>query len=256
MSESKLFDLLRTFDKEDWKEFENFLKGHTSAESELYTTYHFIASYKNNLNSNRIKTDVIIEKLFPQKPRKNFQNLLSRLHHEVQEYMSWHQVQSDAIIKNMQLLKAYQSRGLYLLADKLAEEIVKSIENSPLGLADTQNLFNVFHELYFSENPIKNRKEGKDILSSSIKAFKSHYAEMCVLYAFEVENRVLNGASEYSTLRGRDMGLISSEPSPLSDYLKLLRKMRIEYDADSFEKIFSALTAHTRQPKKYIYKYL
>ena len=163
MQRSKLFYYLNGFQSEDWKNFDRYLRKNHDRSSELVRLYHYVMNYKGDLESEKLNIDVAHKKLAKNIPRKSFQNIMSKLVKEINQYFIYEDVEATPMYSNLHLLNALKRRGLYDQCDKLASAVQCEVEAYPLGIWKELVGLIINHGQFFSHNPIKNH-EGKELL--------------------------------------------------------------------------------------------
>jgi len=177
---TKLFELIQSFDEQEWSSFSTYLQTRTSNNSSLLTLYKYLFRRRNNLTSKKMEIEEIRINCFKNIKRKNLQNLMSKLSIEIDQFLIIKEIESDNLELDFRLFMAYNKRGLYHRADLLAERLKKTWSDDKF--CDHQRIYKLLqlHHFHFlSNNPIK--YSNSEILIDLFKSF-NNYKEMLGIY--------------------------------------------------------------------------
>lgn len=185
MHNSKLIQLLSTFDKNEWVLFRKYLEYQLPRQPQEAKLFDYIAVRKNNLSSKKLGIDEVrTNSGLGYISRKNTQNIMSKLTLLIEEFLIIESVKNDKYEKELRLFQIYNDRSLYTLSDFKAEALVtKWQSNNRIDLNVYHYLLRLYHSQYFSENPIIYRVE-KKLLHKLISVFQDFAKVFSDFYEF------------------------------------------------------------------------
>ncbi|NNE13754.1 MAG: hypothetical protein HKN51_02175, partial [Saprospiraceae bacterium] len=187
MNKTKLIRTLNTLTPEEWSSFRKYLLMHTRKGSDNFDFFEFLHIRKDRLSS-MVDADIIRERHFAQLTSKGFSNMMSRIFNWLEEWLSIHEFKKQAYQQELMLVKAYNKRGLYKLADRTAKKTEDSITKKPsLGINKNKAIADLYHIQYYSENPIK-QFNGGEILSKLSDHYTASVQEYVSTYVLELIN--------------------------------------------------------------------
>ncbi|MEE9373112.1 MAG: hypothetical protein V3V00_08675 [Saprospiraceae bacterium] len=241
MRKSKLFDLLRSLEKEEWKSFRSFLLSRHKEGTEMILLYDYISKYKGDWNHKYLDKDRANSLLFKKKSNKNFLNLMHQLRTEILDYFAWEDMQRDPRDMNLHTLKSLNRRGLFLSSTGLNNHFQKSIDKSPIDLWNSWYQLQANHILKFSDNPIKAGREPElwKQMAGIWHRFKTH---LDLFYQADAMNIMKLYPDNLST----DISELVPGKSDLADdfianILRDLVAFTVSDDQDLYMKIFDTL---------------
>jgi len=174
MASPKLFTALHVLSKDEWLSFRKYLLMQTRAESNNFECFSLLAERKDQLLDDGLEEN-LRSQFFPTMSSKGFSNVLSKLFQWFEDWFAIHSFQEERYGKELHLIKNYNQRGLFTLADKVSSKLESKILNSDhLDLDQNETLAKVYHYQYYSSNPIKrkNRNLFKDCVDTYIKGIR------------------------------------------------------------------------------------
>jgi len=171
MQKSKLLSLFRTFDDEDWGQFNRFLKGQMTLQSGPYVLYKYIAKYSHQLDHAKLNADYVNEKLYPNKNAKSFRNILSRLTIYVMDYIAHAAYMADARSKSIYLVAGLNKRGLYDQAVKQRDKYLSELDQDHHSLWTPWYRHRMLHQMKYSDNSLNARK-GSALLHELMQCYQ------------------------------------------------------------------------------------
>ena len=252
MNDSKLVSVLLTFDKEDWSSFQRYLGSYTAETSHLFKVFNYLKSVKDQL-SNLPEVDEVVERSFPHLTAKVLQNHMSVLLQHLEKWLSIQEMQRSKFDEDLYLLKAYNRRSLYKLADQIQSRLEKKIEAHTAFDFETERCKSqMFYLQYFSNNPIKNIA-GVTMLEQMVLSYIHSYKEHCLLFMNELENWGEIKKHDYSErIRTLEQSCVDIPNSPLCIDLDLLWKVTKNNDVSALNSISENLLAHKYLPGGFI----
>ena len=172
---SKVIETLSTFSSKEWSSFRKYLLTKTGEDSDIFEVFSILFDRRNRLHTLE-KLEEKRRKYFDHLTPKGFSNVLSRINLWLEEWLSIQMMQSIDYEEELLLTKAYNSRGLYDLADQKARKIIKGLNSSsPPHALESKIMSRLYHLQYFSDNPIKYREGGpflEKLITSYLNQFK------------------------------------------------------------------------------------
>ncbi|NNL92088.1 MAG: hypothetical protein HKO66_07645 [Saprospiraceae bacterium] len=243
MNKTKLIRTLNTLTPEEWSSFRKYLLMYTRKGSDNFDFFEFLHIRKDRLSS-MVDADIIRERHFAQLTSKGFSNMMSRIFNWLEEWLSIHEFKKQAYQQELMLVKAYNKRGLYKLADRTAKKTEDSITKKPsLGINKNKAIADLYHIQYYSENPIK-QFNGGEILSKLSDHYTASVQEYVSTYVLELIN--------FSRIKNIDLSsqiLLANElkqlipATDLSEKMNQLQHIIENDDSDSLVDLFKNLKA-------------
>lgn len=189
MAKNKLFVLLETFTKNEWKQFGRFLKMKTSKGTDVDRLYAYCYKTYRSSKKSDLSIESIKRKILKKNSDKSVLNALSTMTEYAREFIVYQSILSDQREKDIRLITEYNRRGLFVWANKLADRTIKKLqEDESLSLYQADARKRICHNQYFSENPIKNQS-GTSLLRDLIRTFSLSTKEYAAFYSTELINR-------------------------------------------------------------------
>lgn len=187
MKHLKLVDGLKILTKEEWLSFRKYILMYCTKSSDNYKLLDFLYSIRHQLAEISGLED-IKKPSFEKMSVKSFSNLMSRVFNWYEDWILWSENNKDKISKDVQLVKIYNRRGAFKLADKTYNRVEKVLMNQDeLDLSKHRALYQLHQNHYYSDNPVK-YKRGHEILETLISYFTLQIKEQSLLYIAELHN--------------------------------------------------------------------
>jgi len=187
MNNTKLISVLTTLGSEEWSSFRKYLLKYTRRGSDNFNFFEFLNQRRDKLHSLQSSEEIRL-KYFSKLSSKGFSNMMSRVFNWLEEWLAIHEFKQQQYAEELMLIKAYNRRGLYKLANTKATRLEESIlKGETLDIVDNKTLAELFHTQYYSENSIKYNKGG-ELLEKLCKYFFNQVKEHSLLYLPEFEN--------------------------------------------------------------------
>ncbi len=193
MKDSKLFRYLDALRSSEWREMLLFFKGSIGEENDAYKLFNHIYPYRKKLLHKKLEIVYVNTTLFPHLSRKSFQNIMSVLVKEIEEFWIVKDLSQDRARKELFRMEALNKRGLYHESDKSFDKVISLTDNNKyLDLWNDYFRLRAHFELYFSNNPIKsNQKKAQELIKCGIESIKSFSSHLLLYYKSELYNRQL-----------------------------------------------------------------
>jgi hypothetical protein len=236
--------LLSSFSAEDWIKCTKYLKARKLDSKEL-RLFKFLKNNQKKLDSDKVSIDNLKNSsLLGYNTKKNVQNIMSRLSLLIEDYMVMESFNQDQIEKEFRLFRCYNDRGLFSLANKKADSLIKLWqENSPIGRIYFEYILKIFHNQYFSNNPIKS--------DTKVMLVKKLFQALLGLYEANMElyNYAAKSDITIKLIDEDDLKNINLSTNYLNDSYFTLTKHLNNQDSlntDSFEYLYSELLANNQ----------
>jgi hypothetical protein len=181
---------------------------------------------------------------------KAVQNLFSRINLWTEEWLSINEMQNEKYASDIFLLKAYNRKGLYNLADQLYNKLQNEIQSNNLICPHkSKTLAEIAHIQYYSSSP----NRGVDLMKQLSNNHRLHHKEQSLIYLIELQN--VNSKFEnslYHEIELLEASIITTQDSELSYLLKLCKKQFIDQDVDAFYELNSKLDTIEKETELYI----
>jgi len=188
MKQHKLLILLESLDLKEWKRLKRYILTKTKRPSELYILFeNFEKTYKKGLP---LDIDTLKNKEFSGIARKSLLNMCSTLKSWAEEFILIEDRSKHTIETDLQLLKIYNGKGLYPLADQLFNRLEKQLQQLDENHERRNKLFSeLYFTYYYSNNPIKYKNNrGTQLLRSLVEAHQGASSQYGLLYLAELHN--------------------------------------------------------------------
>lgn len=187
MNNSKLISVLKTLNPDEWSSFRKYLLMHTRKGSDNFDFFEFLNQRKTKLSS-LPSAEEIRAKHFPKLTTKGVSNMMSRIFNWLEDWLSIHEFTKSPYQEDLMLVKSYNRRGLFKLANSKADKLEKKIlKKDGLDIFENKALAELFHIQLYSENSIK-YSEGGLIIEKLSNHFFKQIKEYGLLYLPELMN--------------------------------------------------------------------
>lgn len=253
MATSKLIHAMRTLKNDEWSSFKKYLQLHFRPSSDSFLCFQVIHKQKDNLYLADCEENMRL-KHFPKMTAKAYSNMLSKLFGHFENWFAGESFLEEKYSKQLQLVKGYNERGLFKLANQTAQKLEKEIMQAEyLDVDQEKTLAQLYHTQYFSNNPIKKDK-GSILLNQSITHFSNSMNEYALGYVSEIENRTILKKESFQEARNKLTSITHSLPdSKLSSLLQDGYKLLKTNDLSSFHRIEQALENEVIDPSSDLY---
>ena len=234
MKHLKLLDGLKLLDREEWISYRKYILMYCTKASDNYELLDYLYSIREEL-SELSNIDQIKKPLFSNMSLKAFSNLMSRIFNWYEEWLIWFENNKNEISRDVQLVKIYNRRGAYTLADKTYRRVEKKLLNQvQLDLDKHKNLYLIHRYHYYSDNPIKYKRKG-EFLDTFVRYFLFQFKEQALLYVAELHNwgAIQNHDYEKEIELLTQIGTLIND-SQTSEIIQLIITMVSELDEKAF----------------------
>lgn len=245
MYKSKLFQILRAFDDNEWQDFRNFLVYKNHRNSKTLHLYDYIKKNSHDLSSKKFQIDEARTSIkLGLMSKKSLQNIMSKLTIIIEEYLVIQSVLNDPLETDFRIFQNYNDRNLYGLADKKANSLKEKWNNSnELDLKRINTLLRVQHSLFFSENP-KKKDKGNLVLETLFTSFNDFCHIYNELYSYAIEKHISIKLSEANAFQNTALSdsVLTKEISKILSNINLLNQ---KSDSNSFQYLYKKLNSNT-----------
>lgn len=233
MGNSKLVRTLATLSKDEWSSLRKYILMSHDKTTEAFKIFSEFQKRKEKLNS-PFDTSALHKKYFGKLTSKGFSNLLSRINKTIEDWLAIQQFENQNYARELSLVKAYNSRGLYQHADRIATKLEKQIAvDTTLDLAKTDIIHQLLHTQYYSDNPIKYNLTN-NLLKELVITHKQYYHQLSLQYIAEMINwGAIKNLDFKSELDQLDNILPQFESDELTKELGIMIKLVKNKDLDS-----------------------
>jgi len=253
MKRVKLLDGLRMLGKVEWLSFRKYMLMYCTKSSDNYRLLDYLFLSRNELTE---MSDVkaIKKLLFDKMTDKGFSNLMSRIFNWFEEWLIWYENKKDKVTSDIQLVKIYNRKGVFNLADKTYKRVEKILlDEKRLSLRKHRDLYDLHHNHYYSDNPVKYQRK-EEILNSLVSYFLLQFKEQSCLYLAELHNWGIIQNHDYTKeieLLNKVGVLISdSQTSQVINYIVL---MVSELDEKAFWNLQKMIYSDKLKPDSELY---
>ena len=237
MKQAKLIEGLRLLGKEEWISFRKYLLMYHSESSDNYRLLDDLYQKRDILDSIEYINE-LQEPLFASMSPKVFSNLMSRVYHKFEEWFYWYEGKKDVIQRDIGLVKIYNRRGAFGLADKTFNRVEKKLVNQEgLDMATHRELYQLYYNHYFSDNPVKYLRKG-EIFETFATYYLKYLKEQSLLYLAEMHNLETIHQHDFSfMMRVMSRFVQSIESSKVSHILEQVYLLIREDNVEAFLKL-------------------
>lgn len=251
MIKSKLVIGLSSLRIEEQTSLKKYLLMESTKKSDHYRLLHHLCNSISNLEE-LLDKDQFRLSYFPGMSKKGFLNLCSRVFQIFEEWLVWYEMKKDRDKCDVLLLKTYNRRGIFNLADKKFNVLNKRLSDTKgLSITHKKNLYEMGHYHHFSENNAKS-VIGGNLLENTVSNFLQSYKEQATLYLLEMTNwgkatgydytrpiekilKSVNGITDSKTsilVQKLYQSRIENSNSPLQEVLHNLVNKKVEIGSD------------------------
>ncbi len=206
MLKSTLKLVFTSLTKEEWLGFHKNLLGITKSSTDLYKLFSYFQKNKNRLEK-LPDLETVRSLHFEHLTPKGLSNLMSKLMGILERWLAAQQLEKTAYQKELLLIKTYNNRGLYKLANRVAQKLETKILKGDLGL-HAENLTKLYDAQYYSNNPIKS--ENPTLFKDLINCFSQDIKNKSLLYLLELENKSAKRGFAYAEEEKKELEKVVS----------------------------------------------
>jgi len=248
MAIPKLFEAVSILNSDEWSLFGRHLLLYSREGSDNYKLYKALNKNRNKLSEEKYSEQLRI-KSFKQMSPKVYSNMLSRVFVWLEEWLAIHTFKSEAYQMELMLNKAYNRRGLFKNADKVANKLESQIKKEKhLSLNQSWSLAELYHNQFFSSNPIK-IKNKLTLLEDCTQNYMAYVTQRSLLYLLELENQIrINHEVDFQQKKILENLIAITHETELSRTLNLARLAIKKPELNNFIGFKEALKSGTLDP--------
>jgi len=230
---SKLLTVLATLDTKEWKSLKKYLLRHTSNASDNLMLIDYLHAKRNKLSEMNLQE--VHADHFSTMSSKAVMNMFSRVYLWVEEWISVEEMLQDSYESDLHLIKSYNRKGLYHLADQVANKLEKQIRNDKLlDIKKTEALKKIAHYQYYSNNPIKST-QAVNLLQQLAENHLTYFKEESLTYLIELHN--VNERRKQPLIK--EIEKISEltshiEDTELSQMMQMCKALMVDHSYEAF----------------------
>ncbi len=238
MSSTRFVKIISTFNKEEWISFRKYLLMQTTIESDNFRVFEYFQKRKDRLQT-LPNTQEIRTQHFVKLKQKSFLNILSRLYLWVEEWLIYYTMLHDKRESNLQLVKLYNRRGLFDLADQKSNQLKRILtKDKSISIEKSRISQQLLYNQYYSDNPSKFKNNTLSLLAHRVLV--SHHEQKLLVY-----NELLNMNSQtniYNDIIDEyNLESKNSDASPEIEILNVLRNIITNHSVEDFYLLKSKL---------------
>ncbi len=229
--------ILRTV---EWTSLRKYILMFTRKDSDSFKCFTLLSRQREKLQDFNSKK--WHKKNFPVLSPKAYINMLSKLHLWLEEWIVYNALRQDQNQTDVQLVKWYNRRGLYHMADLKKKQTIKRLSASNLhDLEKETTLHQLHYYTYYSDNPQKYKERG-GLLNMVIHHYQKVIYDQVLLYTIEMENWGRLTKYDFREHKEKFLMLLRQvESSNNREILNLLHRVVEHYDLASFYKLKEVL---------------
>ena len=152
----KLILALNDFSPKEWTLYNKYLLMQTKESTDTYQIFAKLRVQKNTLAD--FVANTWRRKYTPTISEKTFLNILSKLYLWLEEWIVYNDLKNDKVKSGIQLVKHYNRRGLYKLANSKAKQVQLLIDSeADYSPERDYRQHQLYYYQFYSDNPIKNQ---------------------------------------------------------------------------------------------------
>lgn len=192
MKGGKIFELLKTFSKKEFKDLKNAVNSPLFTSNErVYQLYEVLKSQHPHFDLTEKNLQKIFKSLFPNEPYNYFKlhRLFGELRQLTEDYLIYKEQQRNALDRQKKLLLIYHNRNLPNFFEATAKQLDKSLNSTPFrDLEHYANQIFLHQTRYF--NPLNDKYDLKDeSLDRLVDALDSYFLLAKMRFGISVKNR-------------------------------------------------------------------
>lgn len=234
MKHLKLIDGLQLLEKEEWISLRKYVLMYCKKTSDNYELLDYLFSKRHQLGVMK-EIELIKRPIFPDMTVKSFSNLMSKIFSWFEEWLVWYENKKDAVGQDITLVKIYNRKGAFRLANKTYRRVEKNIiQQQKLDLKKNKDLYMLHYYHYFSDNPVKYERKG-EILETLVSYFLLQLKEQALLYVAELHNwGNLQNYDFSKEIELLDLFCSKVEDTQVSHVIELIIRLARSYDVSAF----------------------
>lgn len=192
MHKTKLLDLLRSLNKEEFRRFYKFVKSPWfNSNHGVVQLYEYLRPFYPQFNSQKLKKEIVFENLYPGEKYRDtrIRTLISLLKRLVEEYLVELELKKEHGRLKELLAEALSNRNLYTYFSNQVQEIILELDAQPKRDMDYYHAKMLWHQaLFFHPKTAKYSLESEH-LQKTILNLDQFYLLAKLRFSLEVANR-------------------------------------------------------------------
>lgn len=241
MKKSKLTIALGDFSKEEWISYRKYLLMHIREDSECFAVFKFLQLKKYTL-SDLPELEKVRQKYFPGMSLKVLGNYISKLYIWLEQWIIHDHMLKDDLQFKLNLVKIYNRRGLYHLADQTANQLDKKLnQKKGYNIEQSKIKADLLYYQYYSDNPQK-YIAGPTLLQEVVNSHLKYSSQKLQLFIAELYNwGELNNYDYQASIVLIDELINRMPEHELSQLMYHLKTMVADNNAESYYKLTEIL---------------
>lgn len=192
MQQSKLIQILKTLNKEEFLQFRKVLQSpFFVGNDKTLKLYDSIRHYYPAFTSAKLSKEKVFQKVFPaySYDDNRMRNLMRRFTQQLKDYLIWISLKDDKRDYQKRLIKVYANRQLFGLYQKERNAFLQRAEALPFrGIDYYQDLFELHHDYYYYPQRQKNN-QNDSTLAHLVDAIDKRFMLSKLRIGIEVRNQ-------------------------------------------------------------------
>ena len=242
MNQSKLIQLLKRFDRDEWKALGKFVKSsfHNS-NKKLRALYDVLAKYYPEFSSKKLEREAVFYKIFPDGKAYDSRviaTLMTKMLRLAEDLLVIRQLDKDSFTRKKLLKKSYGEKNYYQAFDKATAESLQMLEKPEVkDIHYYLEAFLLHHDFYLHPDTGK-FQSGVSSLEDAMKNLDAFYSLTKLKLSCEFENR---------------NNIFSKKPElQLSEEVKYLAEKKLKKENPAFT-VYLALLRLSEEEQKDIH---
>lgn len=233
----KFIEIYNGLTPEERKKLKKHINQTFLTSSDMVKLFNTIYSAKKISDTSKLLSD-IHSKYFENLSSKRFTNLLAQLKSTLDDWLICYELLNSKYDKSLALLEAYNNRGIYDEANRVAQKLESNIRNNKLlDLRKNYSYYRLKHLQYYSDNPIK-YGANKYLIKEVVDSFNQSHKSTLLLYNAELFNWGRIQQLDFDELIQSNINISSFIPDEkLSLFTKNLEHLMQNFDEESLYKV-------------------
>lgn len=223
MKSSKLIQLLKVLDYQEFKQFYKYLQSSYFNQSEdVLRLYDYIRPHYPAFNSLKLERTKVFTHLYPEKifngPR--LRNLILKITQILEKYLLHLEYEQDPFLKKKALTHIYGKRNLNVIFKQKTEDLLKELEEQPLRDAKYYyDRYCLLNDFYFHLNTPRDGVT-KEKLIAAYHQLNYFFAIERLRFGMEFKNREKIFSDDFDFFQSDQLEFIPPENNTIYDLFK------------------------------------
>jgi len=234
MAINRLFQLIQTCTKEDWKWLRSSVRSSYDEDSQKAILFHLIHKHRKDETGQKLNDNHLWQKEFKHLSKKSFQNVMSLLLKDIEEALINKQIREDEQIHHSIRLKMLRERGLYEWHDSVSEQF-ENRKDKEVTRYNSLWTFKNRLDTYMSNHPVK-YKDGINAVENLLQSWEEHKTDMDLMLKILGSYREVLFQEEWNRIERVEKERLHSQLQKSIYHLEIIRKEKNEESRVFIEK--------------------